>query len=52
MYSIQSDCRVSDPCILPLWTEALENTYYSCYGTETPVNLRGLIIGFRVRLLD
>ena len=23
-----------------------------CYGTETPVNLRGRIIGFRVRLLD
>ena len=25
MYSIQSDCRGSDPCILPFWTEALEN---------------------------
>ena len=23
-----------------------------CYGTETPVNLRGRSIGFRVRLLD
>ena len=22
------------------------------YGSQTPVNLRGLIIGFRVRLLD
>ena len=26
MYSIQSDCRGSDPCILPFWTEALEKT--------------------------
>ena len=25
MYSIRSDCRGSDPCILPFWTEALEN---------------------------
>eukprot|EP01048_Picozoa_sp_COSAG05_P007349 COSAG05_NODE_516_length_9068_cov_203.461144_3_plen_57_part_00 len=24
----------------------------SSYGTETPVNLRGRSIGFRVRLLD
>ena len=38
MYSIQSDCRGSDPCILPFWTEALEkmarstdtHTYTSC----------------------
>ena len=25
MYSIQSDCRGNDLCILPIWTEALEN---------------------------
>ena len=29
MYSIQSDCRGSDPCILPFWTEALESPVIS-----------------------
>ena len=31
MYSIQSDCRGSDPCILPFWTEALENYVLGSY---------------------
>ena len=42
MYSIQSDCRGSDPCILPIWTKALEKLYTTVVlvaSTVVPVSI-------------
>ena len=40
MYSIQSDCRGSDPCILPIWTKALESQVISDCPFSAAVVLR------------